>query len=56
MRCAYCSEDTDHLTKDPHWGFICNACCIEMDRVDKDTDWDTWEAEKRQRIAESSGR
>lgn len=51
--CPYCFEDTPQ-TKDPHWGWICCDCRLEMNRIEQETDWDTWEADKRQRIAESN--
>ncbi|GIU52410.1 hypothetical protein TUM4438_45070 [Shewanella sairae] len=49
-RCPYCFEDTN-LNQDPRWGLICCDCHLEMSRIEKETDWDTWEVDRHQYIA-----
>lgn len=40
--------------KDSEYGWICVTCLEEMRKVERETDWDTHEANRRERIAEAN--
>ena len=54
--CAYCNATSGiaatPANKHKHWGWICQSCEVEMTKLEYETDWDTFEANKRERINE----
>lgn len=54
LKCSSCGDDSKYLIKDNWWGWVCNDCKEDLDRVDRETDWDAYEEKKRQRIAEGN--
>ena len=50
-KCTCCGDDYS-LIKDKLYGWVCSSCLEELERVDRETDWDEYEAQKRARIAE----
>jgi hypothetical protein len=52
--CSGCGDDEVGITKDSYYGWICKQCFDDFERIDRETDWDKWEEDKRRRIAEAN--
>ena len=49
-----CTCDDGETTFHGNYGWICSSCATKYEQIERDTDWDTWEHERRQRIAEAN--
>lgn len=52
--CPYCGDDEQGLIKDRSWGWICDSCLAEYERIDRETDWESWDEDRRRKIAEAN--
>lgn len=52
--CSSCGDEDCALVKDKDWGWVCDDCKQSLDKVDRETDWDRWEQDRRERIAEQN--
>jgi hypothetical protein len=54
ISCCGCGCDIKPLVKDKNYDWICHDCLQEFEIIDRETDWDDFEAKKRARIAEAN--
>ncbi len=52
--CTVCGDDEISLTNDKYYGWICDPCRNDLDRIDLETDWDDFEEKRRNRIQEAN--
>ncbi|MCF1456599.1 MAG: hypothetical protein LPH21_03230 [Shewanella sp.] len=51
--CEHCGDDDVAVLKHADFGWICDSCLAEFERVERETDWDAWDEARRARLAES---
>ena len=54
IACSSCGDEDGSLMKDKHWGLVCDDCQQELERIDRETDWDRFEQDHRERLAEQN--
>lgn len=52
--CTSCGDDESGLIKDKTWGWVCNDCKENLDKVDRETDWESWDEDRRRKLAEAN--
>jgi hypothetical protein len=55
--CSHCGadlEDVGGLIRHELYGWGCAQCLNELERIERETDWDEYEQRRRERIAEAN--
>lgn len=52
--CPHCGDEDCGLINDPVFGWICDSCRDDYERIERETDWDRYEEERRRKIAEAN--
>ena len=52
--CTSCGDDEAGLVNDKTWGWVCDDCKQQLDKIDRETDWESWDEERRRKLAEAN--